>query len=110
MAPWLNALDLNQALAPLRSRIDVVCHSRGGLVLGWALKLAPLPVDQVVFVGSPLMGTSLASPYRLREALDFLANVADAISVLSRGAASIPTCWRRSWSRWPTRWSVWCQD
>ena len=89
MAPWLNALDLNQALAPLRSRIDVVCHSRGGLVLGWALKLAPLPVDQVVFVGSPLMGTSLASPYRLREALDFLANVADAISVLSRGAALV---------------------
>ncbi len=87
MAPWLNALELVQALAPLRARLDVVCHSRGGLVMCWAMKLAPLPLDQVVFVGSPLVGTSLASPHRLREALDLLANIADAVGVLSRGVA-----------------------
>ena len=67
--------------------LDVVCHSRGGLVVSWALKLAPLPVDQVVFVGTPLMGTSLAAPNRLRDALDLLANVADAMSQLARGTA-----------------------
>jgi pimeloyl-ACP methyl ester carboxylesterase len=87
VAPWLNALALKTALEPLRARLDVVCHSRGGLVVSWALKLAPLPVDQVVFVGTPLMGTSLAAPNRLRDALDLLANVADAMSQLARGTA-----------------------
>lgn len=87
MAPWLNALDLVRALRPLTAGLDIVCHSRGGLVVSWALQLAPLPVQQVVFVGSPLMGTSLASPARLREALDLLANVADAVAALSQGVA-----------------------
>lgn len=86
VAPWLNALDLREALTPLtntgKTRLDVVCHSRGGLVVAWALKLAPLPVDHVVFVGSPLVGTSLAAPDRLAAALDLLANVADTIGVL----------------------------
>lgn len=90
VAPWLNALALVRALQglPRRTRVDVVCHSRGGLVACWALKLAPqLPVDQVVFVGSPLTGTSLAAPDKLRDALDLLANIADAVSLLGRGAA-----------------------
>jgi pimeloyl-ACP methyl ester carboxylesterase len=91
MAPWLNALELVQALAPLakdgKVRLDVVCHSRGGLVTAWALKMAPLPVSRVVFVGSPLVGTSLAAPDRLAAALDLLANVADALSALGKGAA-----------------------
>jgi pimeloyl-ACP methyl ester carboxylesterase len=88
VSPWINAVDLVQELAPLKARLDVVCHSRGGLVVSWALKIAPLNVDQVIFVGSPLAGTSLASPHRLREALDMLANVADALSTLSQGVGS----------------------
>lgn len=84
---WLNALALRQALEPLNARVDIVAHSRGGLVVCWALKMGSLPVDQVVFVGSPLTGTSLASPARLREALDLLANVANALSFLAKGAA-----------------------
>jgi len=92
LAPWLNALELVQALAPLgldgtKVQLDVVCHSRGGLVTAWALKMAPLPVARVVFVGSPLVGTSLAAPDRLAAALDFLANVADTLAILGRGAA-----------------------
>jgi hypothetical protein len=91
VAPWLNALDLLQALKPLieadKARIDVVSHSRGGLVVAWALKLATLPTDRVVFVGSPLVGTSLAAPDRLAVALDLLANIADAIGVLGKGTA-----------------------
>jgi pimeloyl-ACP methyl ester carboxylesterase len=82
VAPWLNALALKNALEPLRARLDVVCHSRGGLVVSWALKLAPLPVDQVVFVGTPLMGTSLAAP---------------------TGCATRWTCW----PTWPTRCRSW---
>jgi hypothetical protein len=91
MAPWLNALDLCEALAPLvasgQVRLDMVSHSRGGLVAAWALKLAPLPVDRLVFVGSPLAGTSLAAPDRLATALDLLANVADALGTLGQGLA-----------------------
>lgn len=91
VSPWLNALDLYRALMPMigdgQVRLDVVSHSRGGLVVAWALKLAPLPVDRAVFVGSPLVGTSLAAPDRLAAALDLLANVANAIGTLSKGVA-----------------------
>ena len=59
MAPWLNALDLVRSLQPLKAELDIVCHSRGGLVVSWALQLAPLPVQQVVFVGSPHQGAPL---------------------------------------------------
>jgi hypothetical protein len=53
---------------------------------GLALKLAPLPVDQVVFVGSPLMGTSLASPTGCARRWTFWP-MADAMSQLARGTA-----------------------
>ena len=50
----------------------MVCHSRGGLVTRWWLEVFQrdlMPRARVVFVASPLMGTGLASPYRLRTAL-----------------------------------------
>ncbi|MBB3197292.1 esterase/lipase family protein [Roseateles terrae] len=90
VAPWLNAIDLIEDLKPLADKgvtLDVVCHSRGGLVVAWALRLAALPVSRVVFVGSPLVGTSLAAPDRLSAALDMLANVADALGGLSKGVS-----------------------
>ena len=59
---WSNAVDLVQAIEGLRGPIDIVCHSRGGLVVSWMLRLKAVPVRSVVFVGSPLAGTSLASP------------------------------------------------
>jgi pimeloyl-ACP methyl ester carboxylesterase len=86
--PWLNALALVKALEPLRARMDVLCHSRGGLVASWAMRFGLPRVEKVIFVGSPLAGTSLASPDKLREALDLLANVADAMQQLAKQAAS----------------------
>ena len=75
-SPMINALDLSKALEPYGDRaVDIVCHSRGGLVSSWWMHL----VDQrqrkrrCVFVGSPLQGTSLANPARLRESLNLLA-------------------------------------
>ena len=90
VSPWINALDLQAALARVTGRIDVVCHSRGGLVTAWWLRLARRDVDNVVFVGSPLAGTSLASPAALRQALDHLATAAKGIAVASRGR--LPPC------------------
>lgn len=88
---WSNAIDLAGALAAVVGPLDVVCHSRGGLVVAWALRLVSLPVRRLVFVGSPLTGTSLASPARLRAALDMIANYAEAASmVVGIGSAAIP--------------------
>jgi Alpha/beta hydrolase len=91
VAPWLNAIALVHALDGLPASLDVLCHSRGGLVASWAMRFGSLKLNQIVFVGSPLMGTSLAAPNRLRVALDLLANVATAVSATSLGlAAAIP--------------------
>lgn len=91
MSPWLNALDLSRALAAAKGPIDVICHSRGGLTTAWWLLHARPPVDRVVFVGSPLEGTSLAAPARLKQALDLLGNLARALGTMSHiGATAVP--------------------
>ena len=99
VGPWINALDLHAALRKVTGPIDVLTHSRGGLVALWWLRLAPSRADRVVFVGSPLDGTSLASPYRLRAALDHFATIADllaaggealsAVAPIAAGAAGL---------------------
>lgn len=81
VSPWINALDLERALVNVRGEIDVVCHSRGGLLVAWWLRNGLRKVNNVIFVGSPLQGTSLASPASLRLALDYFANVATATKV-----------------------------
>lgn len=86
---WSNALDLQRLLRALAQPLDVVCHSRGGLVLAWLLRLGSLPVERAVLIGSPLAGTSLAAPDRLRAALDLLANVAEAALLGGAAAASV---------------------
>jgi len=89
VGPWINALDLSAALAKVKGRIDVVCHSRGGLVAAWWLRLAKRDVGRVLFVGSPLAGTSLASPAALRQALDHLATAAKGMALASNLASTV---------------------
>lgn len=89
VAAWSNALDLHRALQGVSAPIDVVCHSRGGLVVGWLMRLRAVPVERVVFVASPLVGTSLAAPDKLRAALDMIASYADAVSRLGAQATGI---------------------
>lgn len=82
VAPWINALDLSRAFAGKDLQLDVVCHSRGGLVTRWWLEVLSRPLlerARVVFVGAPLMGTGLASPYRLRTAMKLFTNYAIAL-------------------------------
>jgi pimeloyl-ACP methyl ester carboxylesterase len=86
---WSNAIDLHRALRGVTGPIDIVCHSRGGLVVSWLLRLQPMNVKNVVFVGSPLVGTSLAAPDKLRAALDLLANYAEALSTLGQAASTV---------------------
>jgi pimeloyl-ACP methyl ester carboxylesterase len=90
ISPVLNALDLERALAGYQGAIDVVCHSRGGLVAAWWMKLGARNVRSVVFVASPLEGTSLAAPARLKESLDVLANIAEAGSKMAQAGTVVP--------------------
>jgi len=78
VGPILNALDLARAFANTQAQVDVICHSRGGLVVRWWLEALNTNASlrpNVVFVGAPLQGTSLASPIRLRSALNLMTNV-----------------------------------
>jgi len=86
VSPILNAMDLEQALLrsglPVSTPIDLLCHSRGGLVATWWARATRFKPTRLVAVGAPINGTSLASPYRIRYFLDYLANLS---SVLSKG-------------------------
>lgn len=84
VSPVLNALDLERALGAFKGELDVVCHSRGGLVAGWWLRTGLRNVKRLICVGSPLEGTSLAAPARIKVSLDYVANVADAIGAAAK--------------------------
>jgi pimeloyl-ACP methyl ester carboxylesterase len=86
---WSNGIDLAAKLRKVAGPIDVVCHSRGGLVVSWALRLRPIRITRLVFVASPLTGTSLAAPNRLRDALHRLANFADAAAAGGAAISSV---------------------
>jgi hypothetical protein len=86
----LNAMELARLLRPTAASIDVVCHSRGGLVARWwleALDRGQAKSRRVVFIGSPLAGTGLASPANLKSSLSLLCNIAQG---LGTAAAAIP--------------------
>lgn len=97
ISPVLNAIDLSRHLAGSDAKVDVICHSRGGLVVRWwieALLDDPKRIGKVIYVGSPLAGTSLAAPPRLRAGLDLLTNVAEVVgkgTQLASGVAPIFT-------------------
>jgi hypothetical protein len=82
VSPVLNALELGRALAGSSGQIDVIAHSRGGLIVRWwleafgsSLHLAGDKPVRVVFAGSPLHGTSLAAPDKLQNAMSLLSNI-----------------------------------
>lgn len=91
VSPVLNALDLTRLFAAHDGPVDVVCHSRGGLVARWWVEGfagGARGARRVVMVGAPLAGTSLAAPPSLRAALGLITNVGRALS-LAGGAASL---------------------
>jgi hypothetical protein len=92
LSPILNAVALARRFRDSRTEVDIVCHSRGGLVVRSWLELLDArsggqkPRARVVFAGSPLAGTSLAAPARLKAALDVLTNLSRALSADGPGA------------------------
>jgi hypothetical protein len=95
VSPMLNARELARAMVRFEDRpIDVVCHSRGGLVTRWWLEAFD-PGDttkrRAIFLGSPLAGTGLAAPPNIRATLSLLANISEVLGKLAgKGATAHP--------------------
>jgi hypothetical protein len=82
LSPVINALDIARLFGDCPATIDVICHSRGGLVTRWwleGLNHGRITPGKVVAVAAPLGGTSLAAPPKLRAALNFITNVGRAL-------------------------------
>jgi hypothetical protein len=101
VSPIVNALELGRIFANASGQIDVIAHSRGGLVVRWWLEafgksLSVLPATPVraVLVGAPLNGTSLAAPDKLQGALSLLSNIGAVVqtALVPLGAAN-PFLW-----------------
>jgi hypothetical protein len=94
VSPMLNAFDLAAMLRPAPKEIDIICHSRGGLVTRWYLE--GFATDELrrharaVMVGSTIGGTSLAAPARLRAAMDYLANVGEMLGTVAKIGSAHP--------------------
>jgi hypothetical protein len=91
VSPVMNAFDLARLLAKADGPLDIIAHSRGGVVTRWLLEgfgLNGTGPYRAVLVGSPLAGTSLASPPRLKGTLDVLSNIGTALK-LAGGVAVI---------------------
>jgi pimeloyl-ACP methyl ester carboxylesterase len=89
-SPILNALELARKFAASAASVDIVCHSRGGLVTRWfceVLDQAPNRTRRAVLVGSPIAGTSLAAPDKLRSTLNLFTNLGAA---LGEGLSLVP--------------------
>lgn len=89
VGPIFNAVDLARYFRGTKSAVDIVCHSRGGLVgRWWADTIAPDHCRKAVFVGAPLAGTGLAAPPNIRATINMLTKYGDVLSGVT-GAASL---------------------
>jgi len=76
--PARNVQELQTALTALAARkltVDVVCHSRGGLVARHLASVPALQVRRIVFCGVPNKGTLLAQPDHMIHMIDRLSTV-----------------------------------
>ena len=92
VSPLLSAAALRQHFRGNEANVDVICHSRGGLVVRWWLEVldqVPVPRGRVVFAGPSLAGTGLAAPARLRGALNVLTNISKTLGTISKGSALV---------------------
>jgi hypothetical protein len=83
VGPLFNALELSRLFAKSTHAVDVVAHSRGGLVARWWLEALGAGVGgpaRAVLVGSPVAGTSLAAGPRIRAGIDLLTNFGSALA------------------------------
>ena len=94
VSPVVNALDLNRAIGKSKAKIDIISHSRGGLVARWwceAFDPDLVRCENAILVGSPLAGTGLAAPPNIRKTLKLLTNYGNSLgSMVGMATAAIP--------------------
>lgn len=97
VSPFLNALDLAQQMGPTAGELDIIAHSRGGLVVQWWLEVLGAPLEaaralpRAFFAGSPLRGTSAAAPDKIHALVNLITNIGAALSAMATvGAATNP--------------------
>jgi len=101
VSPVMNALELGRAMAGSRGQVDVIAHSRGGLVVRWwleafgsSLRATPSARVRAVLAGSPLHGTSLAAPDKIQGAMSLISNIGTfAEKTLSLVGVANPFLW-----------------
>lgn len=91
----LNALEMASGIGQFEAPIHLLTHSRGGLVARCWLETMDCAGTnrnrRAVFIGSPLQGSSLASPPRLKATLDLMANFASGLAhTASLAALALP--------------------
>lgn len=87
VSPIMNALELTRLMAGSTHSLDVIAHSRGGVLIRlWleALGNGAGPQPRAILVGSPMAGTSLAAGPRLRSSIDLLTNIGVALQKFMR--------------------------
>lgn len=92
VGPLLNAMDLHRHLDHSGAKLDLVCHSRGGLVGRWWCEAFDPHLDRcgkIILAGSPLAGTGLASPHRIRETIHLLTQIGKALQLTTGLAARV---------------------
>lgn len=90
VSPVMNGFDLAALLRPAPASVDIVCHSRGGLVVRWFLEgfAEPQMKRRAVMVATTIAGTSLAAPPKQKAAFQYLTNVGETLGrVLQLGSA-----------------------
>lgn len=82
VSPVMNALELGRVMAGSKGQVDVIAHSRGGLVVRWwleafgsSLRSTSASPVRAVLAGSPLHGTSLAAPDKIQGAMSLISNI-----------------------------------
>ena len=91
VGPLLNAMDVARAFSGSKAKVDVISHSRGGLVTRWwceAFDPMGVCVQKAILVGSPLAGTGLAAPPRLKSAIRLLTYIGKAAGQIAGLASS----------------------
>ncbi len=90
VGPIFNAIDLNRELGGTTAEIDIIAHSRGGLVTRWWCEACDpngVRCKNAILVGSPLAGTGLAAPPNIRKTLRLLTNYGHALSLAASTAS-----------------------
>jgi pimeloyl-ACP methyl ester carboxylesterase len=92
VSPLVNAVELQRLCHGSSATIDIVAHSRGGLVARWWCENFDSQMKRcqnAIMVGSPLAGTGLAAPPNIRKTIKLLSSYGRALSAAGAAATAV---------------------